>query len=191
MLRSIETIDPLRVDARRSSSASTEKRIIASGPQTNATARRRVELGPRDQAGDHADLPGPAPARDVDGHVDLELARAAHVGELRPGRAAARAPASVEQRSRAVAVPVREHLVDDRAHRRQSDAARDDHDVGARGRLDGPVAAERPADPEHRARLRAQIASVAAPTARTVWTSGPGFAGSPLIEIGTSPAPNA
>ncbi len=37
----------------------------------------------------------------------------------------------------------------------------------------------------------AQIASVASPTARTVWISAPGWSGSPLIEIGTSPAPPA
>ncbi len=36
-----------------------------------------------------------------------------------------------------------------------------------------------------------QIACVAIPTARTVWTSGPGRSGSPLIEIGTSPVPKA
>src|SRR4051794_40601941 len=37
----------------------------------------------------------------------------------------------------------------------------------------------------------AQIAVVARPTARTVWTSVAGAAGSPLIEMGTSPAPPA
>src|ERR1039458_6019198 len=36
-----------------------------------------------------------------------------------------------------------------------------------------------------------QIACVARPTARTVCTSGPSPPGSPLIEIGTSPVPNA
>ena len=33
------------------------------------------------------------------------------------------------------------------------------------------------------------IARVVAPTARIVWTSSSGRAGSPLIEIGTSPTP--
>src|SRR5580658_5419845 len=36
-----------------------------------------------------------------------------------------------------------------------------------------------------------QIAAVARPTERTVWTSGSGRSGLPLIEIGTSPAPAA
>ena len=59
--------------------------------------------------------------------------------------------------------------------------------------LDRPRVPERAADAEDVARLtRAQSAFVTAPTARIVWTSVVPFRSrSPLVEIGTSPTPNA
>ena len=111
----------------------------------------------------------------------LELARKEELGGLAP---------SVQHQCAAEAVPVGEHRVDDRAHRRQPDSARDDHHVGALGRLHRPrfrTARGRRARPglggADRPRRRADGADRV-----DQW---PGLDRSPLIEIGTSPTPNA
>ena len=53
----------------------------------------------------------------------------------------------------------------------------------------GQLAPNGPRTPITSPRLSLPIAFVTAPTARMVCVIAPGFAGSPLIEIGTSPTP--
>src|SRR5215510_11974036 len=53
----------------------------------------------------------------------------------------------------------------------------------------GQLAPNGPRRPTASPRLSLPIAFVTAPTARTVCVIAPGFAGSPLIETGTSPTP--
>ena len=85
---------------------------------------------------------------------------------------------------------MRERVEDDRAERREADAAGDDDDVSARGLGDRPRVAARSAQAEQGPGSEAQIAPDTAPTARTVRTIGsPASPGSPLTEIGTSPIP--
>ena len=77
------------------------------------------------------------------------------------------------------------------AQRRQPDPAGGHDHVAALGRCQRPRGAALTPDSEHAASLERADGAVVAPTARTVWTRRSSCEGSPLIEIGTSPAPNA
>ena len=157
-------VDPLRRRRRARAAPARAKRIMISGPQTNAVAAPGRSARRRRASATTPTLPSqPASAR-VDGDVDLEsCAASARAPSGRAGRRACGCRrAARPRRSRA---------------RCASDAGRATGRSGARpmppatittsppGRLlDRPGVAERPAHAEHRARARAaQIASVTAP----------------------------
>ena len=85
---------------------------------------------------------------------------------------------------------MQQHVVERRPQRREADAAGDEHDVVAVACSTGQAVPKGPRTPDPVA-LAASFCSarVVAPTARIVCTSSSGCAGSPLIEIGTSPTP--
>ena len=97
----------------------------------------------------------------------------------------------VEQQDPAVARALGQQPVEDRAQRRQPQAAGDDHDVPARGLGHWPAHAEWAAHAERGAALSAASAAETGPTARIVWMRRSESAGSPVRLIGTSPMPKA
>ncbi len=172
-------------------SAATVKRIITSGPQTarpapgGSNSARSTSRGTTPTWPSHS---GPAlstvtatssPRRGPLAQLvgDTAAARASDRRRAAPGARSARGGRAARG-SPGAAAPGRSPPATTRTSR-------------ARELRDRPGTAERAAHAEHVARAASQIACVARPTARTVCTRGPSPPGSPLIEIGTSPLPNA
>ena len=110
------------------------------------------ELGRSSSFGTTPTLPFQRRVGRVDGDLHGELV--APVRELVGVEQVARRARAVEHGHGAEAAPPRERVEDDRAQRREPDAAGDDDDVPALRRLDRPAVAERAAQAEHGAGLR-------------------------------------
>ena len=87
-------------------------------------------------------------------------------------------------------VPPGERRVQRRPERREPDPTGGDDEVAALGSLDRPRGPVGASDPQDAAALELADGARRGPATRIVWTSRSRRAGSPLIEIGTSPAPN-
>ena len=167
------------------------KVIISSGPQTRATALAGSNGRPRDQLRDDADAPVPVLAGAVDRDVQVDVEATAPVLELAQEQQVGRRPGADEHADRCEVVAVRERVVNRGPQRRQPDSAGHDHEVATARFLERPGRAERPADADDRAGRGRTRACETAPTSRIVWRSAPAESGEALVEIGTSPTPNA
>ena len=177
-------VDPLGAARRARASARAAKCIMISGPQTNATVESGSKRAPPISFGTTPTLPRQPPSavstvtstcRSKRPRRRCELAR----GRGGPPACGCRRAAPRRRTRRAARAPGRRPAAAARARcrrrrrRRRPAAASTGHHVP-----------ERAAHAEHVAGRAAQIASVTAPTARTVWTSG---RPAPETEIGTSP----
>ena len=140
------------------------------------------------ERGDHADAPAPVGvgARRRSRSTSTSK-RAAPAPRARPRRAARRASARRRGRDAAVALAVREQLVDDRPQRREADAAGDHHHVAALGLGQRPGGAERPAHARARRRARRRRAPRSPRRRRARCARAAPSSPMPLTEIGASP----
>jgi hypothetical protein len=127
--------------------------IIGSGPQERGGA-----VGPQRQAaqrlGDEPDLTRPALHRNVHGQMHLDGAAASPVGKFLVVQEVVARARPGDQRHPAEPVAVGQRAEHHGAQRGQPDPAGDDDEITADGLGQTPVGAERPAHPDHGARLR-------------------------------------
>ena len=88
----------------------------------------------------------------MDGDVDLHIEPSAPFPQFPLDRDVARPARAITDHDLAELGAAMDHLVDQRAKRREADRARDEQNVAAAGRIDRPTGSERSADPDHRAR---------------------------------------
>ena len=151
-----------------------------------------VELRAGDQLRHHPDVARPVAARAVHRQTQLQLRLRGPAPELGAIEQLLGLAAAVEQQDPAEVSPASPSPPAGRAAAEPAPVRRR-RSPGRRRRLRRPARSCR-RDPGRRAGrpgAAAQIASVAEPTARTVCRSGSGSAGSPQIEIGTSPTAKA
>ena len=109
------------------------KRIIISGPQTNAAVSAGSRPAGRISVVHHADLAGPAGVRPVDRDADLHARRSRHPSQL-VGVEQVLGGAGADEHARPAGSGAgRRARPDDRTQRREADAARDDHQVRSAG----------------------------------------------------------
>ena len=163
------------------------------GTADQGQGARRVELGPLDELGDQPDAAPPGVRAAVDDHLDGDVVVVVPSGAGRRRRGCPRGCARrTGATTRWYVVAGRAHLEDRRAQRRQPDAAGDEDHVAPAAVAAPPTRCR--TGPGRRAWCRAcPGAGRGRPSRRRGSCAGacPGCAGSPLIEIGTSPTPNA
>ena len=151
----------------------------------------RIEPGPGDELGHHPDVAPPVGVGGVHGDVDPEVETAAPALQLPAVEQVLGGAGPVDQLDVAEFAPVLQKVIQGRPQGRQPQAPGDDQDVVARHSATGQGAPKGPRTPSTSPRFRRQMARVTLPTSRTVWTRVSGRAGSPLMEMGTSPTPKA